>query len=170
MTMKVTIPKMDANMMEATVGEWRVDEGDAIHQDDPLVDLITDKTTYELQAPASGNLLKILAPTNSVLPIGYVIAFIGENGENVPDVDAVNQRLLERFQSEKTARLDDQEAEARPSEPTSKRNPRTRVRATPSAKRLAKENNIDLSDVKAAFDTDVVNEKMVADYLREHVK
>ena len=93
MIRKVKIPKVDANMEEATIGRWLKAEGDVVKSKEPLVELITDKAAFELESPASGVLRKILAREKSVLPAQYVIALIGDGA--LPDVSEYNRRLVE---------------------------------------------------------------------------
>src|SRR5437016_318919 len=71
--------------MEAgTIVKWLKAEGDRVEKGEPLVEVDTDKATQEVEAEASGGLLKIAAESGEV-PVGETIAVIGEAGESVPD-------------------------------------------------------------------------------------
>jgi pyruvate dehydrogenase E2 component (dihydrolipoamide acetyltransferase) len=164
MISKVTLPKFDANMEEGTVGSWLKGEGDTINKSDPLVEIVTDKTTYEIQSPASGILRQIIAPEKSIICTGYIMAFIADENEQLPDVTQENSAIMEQFNSlNDSAPLDTAPIIKKQSEPKSS----SKVRATPSAKTLASENGISLDDVQQKYDAKVVNEKLVLQYLEE---
>ena len=74
--MIVELPKLYENLDEATMGPWRVAVGDSVHKGDALVELITDKTVMDLDAPAEGVILAIYAPEKSVVPVGYALCAI----------------------------------------------------------------------------------------------
>jgi pyruvate dehydrogenase E2 component (dihydrolipoamide acetyltransferase) len=163
MITKVKLPKADANMNEGTIGKWFASEGDAVSMGEPLVEIITDKTVFEFESPKSGILLRITAPENSIIPPGYVLALIGKAEDKLPDVEEYNRGLLDSFLKEKEMTL------KKENEPKKQKAPehsdKSKVRATPSAKRLAAEHKLDLSEIQAMFDTEVVNEKSVLQYL-----
>ncbi len=68
----------------ASVLRWLKQEGDAIHQGDPVVELETDKVSYELESPTDGILLKIIAEENTQVPVGGSLCHIGKPGDSVP--------------------------------------------------------------------------------------
>lgn len=63
---------------------WLKQEGDTIHVGDPVVELETDKVSYELESPIEGVLLKIMAQENSQVPVGGPLCQIGQPGDSVP--------------------------------------------------------------------------------------
>ncbi|MFT5130325.1 MAG: 3-oxoacyl-[acyl-carrier protein] reductase [Rhodothermales bacterium] len=132
-----TLPKLYENMDEATLGEWMVEEGAEIAKGAPLVELVTDKTILEYESPASGVLLKIYAPTRSVVPVGYVLAAIGEAGSEVPDVAARNDALTAEF-----ANAGGEPLPVPIAKPAAKKR-----RVAPAARALAKKHGIDLSAI-----------------------
>ena len=166
MIRKVIVPKVDANMEEATIGRWLKAEGDTIKKKEPLVEIITDKAVFELESPASGRLRKIVASEKSVVPPQYVIAFVGDADAPLPDVDAFNRRLIE--QSHPASPHDS----ARPGEPShaSGAGDGPRRRATPAARRIARENNLDLSQLRNGTRSDLITEEMVRQHLARRGK
>ncbi len=167
MIAKVKLPKADANMDEGTVGKWLVSEGSTVSKGDPIVEIITDKTVFEFESPKSGTLRKIVAPERSVVPPGYVLALIGDADEKLPDVQEYNRSLLESHLKEKALTGGKEGAEKAAMPPPSAGAEKGKVRATPSARRLAAEHKIDLSEVKAIFQVEVVNEKLVQQFLEK---
>lgn len=86
MVTRVIMPKLAANMEEATVGQWFKPEGARVEAGEPLFEAITDKAAVEVKAEAAGILRRILAGPNSVVPAGQAIAFIGEADDVLPEV------------------------------------------------------------------------------------
>ena len=94
---RVALPKFDANIVQATLGAWHKSEGDRVDTGDVLVDVVTDKANFELTAEASGVLRRSLAPEKSEVPLGYVVALVGQPAEPIPDVSAENERMMKEF-------------------------------------------------------------------------
>jgi pyruvate dehydrogenase E2 component (dihydrolipoamide acetyltransferase) len=147
------IPQLSANIEQAAVTAWLKPEGASVTQGEPIVELTTEKACFECEAPASGTLLKVLAAEKSVLPVGYVIALIGDPGDPTPDVDAENQALIERQVQHTPIRRRRTDAAAAPRA--------TRVRATPAARRVARELGVDLATLADAAGDQPINENMV---------
>jgi pyruvate/2-oxoglutarate dehydrogenase complex dihydrolipoamide acyltransferase (E2) component len=68
---------------KASVLRWLKQEGDAIHVGDPVVELETDKVSYELESPIDGILLKIMADESAQVPVGGSLCQIGQPGDSV---------------------------------------------------------------------------------------
>jgi pyruvate dehydrogenase E2 component (dihydrolipoamide acetyltransferase) len=167
MIIKVLVPQAFENMEEATIGAWLKAEGDLVHEGDALCELITEKTTFELPAegmPASGVLLRrIMASEKSIVPVGVCIALLGSDGEELPDVEAENARVLARRQAESTTpstpALQVPVADATAVGPST-----SRLRATPAARRAARERGLALEDVAVAYPGKVLTEDDVANF------
>lgn len=155
----VEMPKANENLTEATLDRWLVREGDTVALHQSLCDIITDKAKFEMPAPASGVLLKCCAPERSVLPVGYVMCLIGQAGETIAaDLDAKNEALLTAHKGMVTA----VGAANSGTVGVMDTGGATAVRATPAARRVAKELNVDLAAVAKALNlTGPVNEKDV---------
>jgi pyruvate dehydrogenase E2 component (dihydrolipoamide acetyltransferase) len=143
--------------MEAgTIVKWLKSEGDKVEKGEPLYELDTDKVTQEVEAEASGVLLRIAVAEGEV-PVGQTIAFIGEEGEQAPEPSGngasaaleVDDPLEEG--SPGTAREQDRErgADAAAQIAEVRRRPAQedggRVKASPLARRIARERGIELS-------------------------
>ncbi|WP_026926926.1 2-oxoglutarate dehydrogenase, E2 component, dihydrolipoamide succinyltransferase [Granulicoccus phenolivorans] len=76
----LTMPKLGETVAEGTIGAWLKNAGDSIEFDDPLLEVSTDKVDSEIPSPYDGVLLEILVPAGETVPIGTVIARIGEPG------------------------------------------------------------------------------------------
>lgn len=86
MTFEVTMPQMGADMIEGTLVRWLKQVGEHVERGEILAEIETDKATVELEAFESGDLLKRLVDEGEVVPVGEVIAMLGEKSEDVPDV------------------------------------------------------------------------------------
>jgi 2-oxoglutarate dehydrogenase E2 component (dihydrolipoamide succinyltransferase) len=81
MSTEIVVPELGESVVEATVGEWRVAEGQAVKVGDIVVELETDKVDVEVGATAAGVLTRILHQTGSDVAIGDVLGVIGGTGE-----------------------------------------------------------------------------------------
>ncbi len=80
----VFMPRLSDTMTEGVISEWLVAEGAEVKRGDILAEIETDKATMELEAYDSGTLTRILVPAGKTVPIGEVVATIGEPGEAAP--------------------------------------------------------------------------------------
>jgi len=162
MATPVRFPKIDANILEGQVGTWLKAEGDRVSKDEPLVELITDKANFELPSESDGVLRRIVASEKSVVPVGYILALLGEDDEPLPDVTEENDRILSEHRASAQLEM------PRPAAPAKgKREKRKRVRATPAARRLARQHDVDLADVEPAEGGPVVSEEDVQRHLAQ---
>jgi pyruvate dehydrogenase E2 component (dihydrolipoamide acetyltransferase) len=74
------LPDLGEGLTEGEISRWLVAEGQEIAEDDPLVDIQTDKTTVEIPSPAAGKVSQILVAEGDVVPVGTVLVVIGEDG------------------------------------------------------------------------------------------
>src|SRR5213082_1661533 len=84
MATEVKLPRLGQGMESGTIVKWLKSEGDNVEKGEPLYELDTDKVTQEVEADASGVLLKIAVAEGEV-EVGKTIAVIGEEGEAVPE-------------------------------------------------------------------------------------
>jgi pyruvate dehydrogenase E2 component (dihydrolipoamide acetyltransferase) len=86
------LPDLGEGLTEGEVARWLVQEGQEIAEDDPLVEIATDKTTVEIPSPAAGVVSKILIGEGEVVPVGTVLVVIGGNGAAAPPTPAEKVR------------------------------------------------------------------------------
>src|SRR5207302_6506229 len=72
------LPDLGEWLTEGEIARWLVAEGQEIAEDEPLVEIQTDKTTVEIPSPAAGKVTRILAAEGDVVPVGTVIVVIGD--------------------------------------------------------------------------------------------
>ncbi|MFO7572696.1 MAG: dihydrolipoamide acetyltransferase family protein [Gaiellaceae bacterium] len=83
------LPDLGEGLTEGEVARWLVSEGQVIVEDEPLVEIQTDKATVDIPSPYAGTVLRILVAEGEIAPVGAELVLIGEPGEEVPP-DAVN--------------------------------------------------------------------------------
>jgi len=139
---EVKLPRLGQGMESGTIVKWLKNEGDPVEKGDPLYELDTDKVTQEVEAEASGVLLKI-AVSEGEVPVGQTIAVIGEQGEEVPEVAA------EEPAKEEPETPAPPQGNGRPEEaPAVVQQTGGRVKASPLARRIARERGIDLAALR----------------------
>lgn len=144
------MPKADENMSEGTVARWLLEAGAAVELRQDLVECVADKGEFMVYAEEAGELLGIFAPEQSVVPVGYVLAAIGDPAEMSPEarkeIEKENAVLIARSREELAA-----------TEGLARRRPE-RVRATPAARRLARDLDVALADVSTSVGGRLVKE------------
>ena len=86
MAVDVILPKIDDAQTEGEILEWKKKEGDWVEKGEILYIVETEKVTWEVEAPESGILSKVMAKAGDVVPVGKVVAFILQPGEEAPEV------------------------------------------------------------------------------------
>ena len=129
------LPDLGEGLTEGEISRWLVTEGQQIGEDDPLVEIQTDKTTVEIPSPAAGTVTRILVEEGQVVPVGTVLVEIG--GDGVP------QQGSDQARAEPTA---DVAATVRSGVRPGPR-PGGTVRATPLVRRIAQELGVALENV-----------------------
>lgn len=104
-SMNILLPAMGEGVIEATINKWLVTEGSKVKEDDPLVEVATDKVDSEVPAPTTGVIVKIVAQEGSVTKVGGVLAIIENNveptKEEVIQVAKEVERIRETIESVK---------------------------------------------------------------------
>ena len=154
MAYEFKLPDLGEGLTEGEVARWLVAEGQEIGEDDPLVEIQTDKTTVEIPSPAAGTVTSILVSEGEVVPVGTVLVVIGGDGSGpasaAPPPKREEELVLEQHKP-----------------------PSGRTQATPLVRRLAAELGVDLhslsgsgpngriveADVRAAGGEELVLEK-----------
>ncbi|HPE86141.1 MAG: dihydrolipoamide acetyltransferase family protein [Bacteroidales bacterium] len=99
---EIVIPKMGESIIEATITKWLKKEGDRIAEEDPLVELATDKVDSEIPSPVDGKIIKILFREGDVVPVGKVIAILEIEGEEAQPEAKKAEDVTQRTEKSKT--------------------------------------------------------------------
>jgi pyruvate/2-oxoglutarate dehydrogenase complex dihydrolipoamide acyltransferase (E2) component len=81
MAYQLKLPDLGEGLTEGEIARWLVSEGQDVAEDDPLVEIQTDKTTVEIPSPAAGKVTRILVEEGKVVPVGTLLVVIGGDGE-----------------------------------------------------------------------------------------
>src|SRR2546421_7894282 len=81
MAYEFKLPDLGEGLTEGEIARWLVSEGQEVAEDDPLVEIQTDKTTVEIPSPAAGTVTSILVEEGKVVPVGTVLVVIGGEGD-----------------------------------------------------------------------------------------
>ena len=144
MAVELTMPQMDQTMTTGKIGKWLVTEGDTVKEGDAVLEIETDKVTCDVESIADGVMAQILVEEGVEVPVNAPLAIIAAPGEEV------ERRELSALVAEKG----EAPTPASPPSPSSSvpsplPQPAT-IKASPVARRLAEERQIDLTEVKAS--------------------
>ncbi|MDZ7907037.1 MAG: acetoin dehydrogenase dihydrolipoyllysine-residue acetyltransferase subunit [Gemmobacter sp.] len=166
MPVEVILPKVDMDMSHGTLATWHVAEGDLVKQGAALFDIETDKAAMEVEAPASGHLHHILAKPGDRVPVGAVIAWLYAEGEAVGAPPGLPAPASLTAAAGPVATQPDA---ARPEPVVASRSadmPTTGLRATPAARKSAREAGIALVEVPGTGPLGRIQRADVAGFLR----
>ena len=137
------MPKLGVDMQEGEIIEWKKQEGDVVNEGDILLEIMSDKTNMELEAEDSGVLLKITRQAGETVPVTEVIGYIGAEGEVVAD------NVASAPAAEPAPKVEEVATVEAPVVATQAPvvHEGGKVRATPKARKVARELGIDLTQV-----------------------
>ena len=156
MAVEVIMPKAGSEMEEGEIVQWFKNEGDHVEEGEVLLEIVTDKVNMEVEAEATGTLLKILAQTGDVVPVVQTIAWIGEPGEKIPGASESGEVAPAETIIEK-------KVDYTPVKEVEKVD-YSGLRATPAARAYARKKGIDLSKVKGSGPKGRIHKDDVLDY------
>ncbi len=158
MPVNVTMPKWGMTMKEGKITKWFKEEGDSVQKGEELFEVETEKITNKVEAAGGGILYQIVVPAGTTVPVGTIVAVITEPGEQPERIEGVQMgEVVEAAPSAGGP------ARGQPKKPSEKKF----VLATPAARRLAKELEIDLSQVPGTGPGGRVTESDVSKYHEE---
>ena len=147
MSAPILVPTLGESVTEATVAKWLKSIGDSVSEDEPLVELETDKVSVEVTSPSSGVLSEISIKEGDTVEVGAKLGAIGEAGSETPkkkeekDVKIKTTKeelILEKEVEEEKPKVVHLNVEKKLNEPS------------PAAKRVIAENKIDISDIRGS--------------------
>jgi pyruvate dehydrogenase E2 component (dihydrolipoamide acetyltransferase) len=151
----VNMPKLGFDMAEGMLVRWVIAEGETVEKGEVLAEIETDKATVEVEASVSGAVLKHIVEEGTPVPVGQPIAVIGAPGEEVKmdELIASQQAEAAAEPAEVEQTSEQHEPEQRPTkaqEPSGEAEYPGGVKATPVARRIADDNNINLIEVSGS--------------------
>lgn len=154
----ITMPKLGLTMTSGSVAKWHKKEGDRVEKGEVILEVSTEKITYKVEAPESGVLRKILVQPGTKVPIGTSLCIIAAPDEDISE-------LLKEAPTAPAAEKPAQ-PEAKPAPVAAKpAGEEVLIKATPIAKKIAKEQGIDLALVTGTGPGGRIVEKDVLDFI-----
>ena len=150
MAYEFKLPDLGEGLTEGEIARWLVSEGQEVAEDDPLVEIQTDKTTVEIPSPAAGKVARILVAEGDVVAVGTVLVVIGDadgrGGAAATASDRHRKRRLSGAEPSPAATRGQTQGQTQGQTPAVETG---RVRATPLVRRMADELGVDLASVEA---------------------
>jgi pyruvate/2-oxoglutarate dehydrogenase complex dihydrolipoamide acyltransferase (E2) component len=167
MASRVILPKLTYEMQAATIIEWLCVEGQEVFAGQPLLVIETDKAATEVLSDEAGMLLRILVPAGVEVRVGTILAWLGQSGDAVPETDLGSQSLVN---SHPPAQITGSpllgEQTPSPNSQASKSGFGADIIASPVAKRMAREFNLDLRQIAKVMGVSRVREADVQAYVQ----
>jgi pyruvate dehydrogenase E2 component (dihydrolipoamide acetyltransferase) len=166
----ITMPLLSDTMTEGVIAEWHFKVGDTIKSDDAIADVETDKATMEVTAYADGTLLYIGVEKGQAAKVNDIIAIVGKAGTDVTPLLKQGSGKTEKAEKPAADKGDAPTAakSPQPAEPeessASQAQEESRVKASPLARKIAKDKGISLDEVKGSGDGGRIIKKDVESY------
>ena len=162
MPTEVAMPQMGESIFEGTITKWLKKTGDPIEKDEPLFEISTDKVDAEIPSPVAGIVREVRFPEGATVQVNTVVAVIADTADAVAAPSATESEPS----AERMATAAPAEEKPAPEEETSPASAK-HVRYSPLARRLAKDNNIDLDQVQGTGSEGRVTKEDVLRYLEQ---
>lgn len=158
MATEFKFPDVGEGVTEGEVVLWLVEEGDTVKQDQPLVQVETDKAVVEIPSPRAGVILKVMFHEGDIVKVGETLVVIGDEGEKLEKKKEEKKEKEEEKKDKKeyVGIVGEIEEEAAPKAPA-----RPQVLAVPAVRKLAKELGVDIAAVKGTGEKGRVTEEDV---------
>jgi 2-oxoglutarate dehydrogenase E2 component (dihydrolipoamide succinyltransferase) len=157
---EIHVPEVGESVTEATVGKWLKSEGEQVTAGEPLVELETDKINFEVEAEQDGVLESIVKGEGEDVDIGDVIGTIGEGDGAQPELEAEDEEA-EQVEEEEV------ESEQAVREEADDHREDGKIQASPPARKLAREYEIDLAEVSGSGSGGRVTKEDIENLIRE---
>jgi len=159
----VVMPQMGESIFEGTITKWLKKAGDTVQRDEPLFEISTDKVDAEIPAPASGVLTEIRVAEGKTVEINTVVAVIGGSGAGA--TSPASSAAAPAPDKKTTAPPASQAAQVPASASTGER-----LRSSPLVRRIAKDNNLDLSQISGTGSGGRITKEDALGHLSQHGK
>src|SRR5699024_2777845 len=171
---EVKVPELAESITEGTIASWLKQKGDRVEQGENILELETDKVNVEVISEEAGVITELKAEEGDTVEVGQVIAIVDENGEGGgSETDTSEEKISdedksgERIKESKSEDVKEEPASSKEAESESNDD---RIVATPSARRLAREKGIDLSDINASDPRGLVRSQDVDNHSNQPAK
>jgi pyruvate dehydrogenase E2 component (dihydrolipoamide acetyltransferase) len=164
MSTDVVMPQMGESVTEGTIVRWMKKVGDSIDRDEPLLEITTDKVDAEVPSPAAGVIVEIRAKEGETVAVNHVVAVIGAPGAIVPPAAASSSTAAASTTGAPPVPANHASAEVRPAASSEEL---ARERSSPLVRKIAKEHNVDISQIHGSGIAGRVTKHDILDYLED---
>lgn len=144
--MNILLPAMGEGIIEATINKWLVTPGTTVNEDDPIVEVATDKVDSEIPAPAAGIIAEIIGKEGDVMKVGSVLAVLETDRENTPEDLQKIDREVERIRVTIDAERKEKKEETKVSAELKSRTPSGKF-LTPLVRKIASGENVSYTEL-----------------------
>ena len=182
-TTTVTMPELGESITEGTITRWLKQEGDRVEADEPLFEVSTDKVDTEVPSPVAGVLKSIKVQADETVEVGAELAVIGGGGGGEAEAPAAEEETAEGgagAEAEEAAEAEPEEGEAKPAAKAKSRqdkaaagaggNGKAAAGVSPLVRRLAREHDVDLSQIQGSGSGGRVRREDVEAYVQQRGK
>ncbi|WP_411841862.1 2-oxoglutarate dehydrogenase complex dihydrolipoyllysine-residue succinyltransferase [Salinicoccus sp. HZC-1] len=182
---EVKVPELAESITEGTIASWLKQKGDRVEQGENILELETDKVNVEVISEEAGVITELKAEEGDTVEVGQVIAIVDENGEGGGSSDSASEESKSDESKAEESKSDEgksDKSEEKPAEDKKEEEPakekasesqdddNERIVATPSARRMAREKGIDLSDINASDPRGLVRSQDVDNHSKQPAK
>lgn len=152
MVIKVNLPSLGVAILDAKIVNWLKEEGEKVKKDEPIVEVETDKVTFEVVSPMNGFLIKKLYKVGDLVKVDAPLALVSEKREEITNQDLCRTSLEEEDKEMEKVEL---------------REKKVSKKSTPAAKNLAKQKNIDLEIINGTGPNGIITKEDILKYLEQ---
>lgn len=160
MSENIIMPKLGMTMKEGTVEEWFKSEGDTVEEGESIVTISSEKLTNDVEAPASGTLLKIKVQAGEDAKVKAVLGIIGEEGEDIGSDDDDSEETTQENKDNDTtsenqqASSNEEQSDKKDTENEAEPEQRERIFISPLARNMAEDKDLDITRIKGTGGND----------------
>jgi|SRR5210317_96271 2-oxoglutarate dehydrogenase E2 component (dihydrolipoamide succinyltransferase) len=148
MSAPILVPTLGESVTEATVAKWLKKSGDTVNEDEPIIELETDKVSVEVTSPKTGVITEITVQEGQTVEVGAQLGLIGESGAKVATQPEESEKpKIEKIEVEQEIKPKPKKEKEEKEEKVIQLNVERKSEPSPAAKRIIEENKIDISSV-----------------------
>jgi 2-oxoglutarate dehydrogenase E2 component (dihydrolipoamide succinyltransferase) len=149
MSAPILVPTLGESVTEATVAKWLKKSGDAVNEDEPIIELETDKVSVEVTSPKTGVITEITVQEGQTVEVGAQLGLIGDSGAKVATQSEESEKpKIEKIEVEEE--IKPKLKKEKEEEKVIQLNVERKSEPSPAAKRIIEENKIDISSVQGS--------------------
>lgn len=161
MVTKVIMPQMSLTMQTGIISDWLKSVGDKVEKGEVICVVEGDKATVDIESPAEGYLVKVFAQEGEPFPVKQVIAILGDS----PEIESYDKEVFAEMSQKPKPEEKSEEGSFQETEVQTPPDGQKRKKASPIARRIAAENNIDLEQVQGSGPGGLISKEDVLAYL-----